>query len=1309
MINVTNSAIVEKIKGTGRTFTLSIVVGSNTYTTVKSLKRSSIFASSQKLSVGETVSAFIEAEIQNCRQSLQNYEVQPKLTIDGYTFNLGYFKVQAPSQADGSGTQKITAYDRMAETSKYTYKATGLTSAKSTFSAICSICGYTAVTSGLTDVSINDRLLDGMDCRKALGYIAGIFGKNCVVGTDGKFKMVGYSTVSESVCKISIDSLDTLEFPSQISTIDYFNAVVNDETAYKSGTGNNGVNVVNPLFTSITQTSNILTNLKSSVGGNGYYPAKFKQLNGDPRIEVGDVIKVEHRDISTGGVTADYVPVMSLTLDYDGGVTVSIEAYPTEDEFSMSLSDKVDFTNSSNNAKLEDINNKVDGFEEGIKGANTKADFATVRANAVEELNDLISNSLGLYRTEIEGTGGDIKYYFHNAEDISESNYIVAFTDKGFSVTNDWNNGNPSWSYGMNPAGNSIMNYLVVNKISADLIEAGVIRSLDGAPVNTEFSLNTGLFSLESNSQKELFGFGTNRYNHLLLQYNYSDGQKNNIKLGYYYGGQFYKNSGHTEIIPPNEKYYYGDMLSGNFYQYSSNRYTVMNDLTDVLKTYKGFILHSCGGTVGYDPENSFGFVSDFNMTLEALGGNLGIVEDIEKTPEARTPILKFYDFEKESSNGSDHYTAIRKQSIVTKHLGAETFCFYLNGKVTDLETTLLTLISSAEDYKTKIEVLETNIQGLETTITDLNEDLNTLQTAVSVLPDYKTRIESLEKAVTQLNELLGVKVLSVYVIANPTEGGSVSGSGSYTIDDREVLIEATANAGYFISSVKFVYASDGKTTTEQYNESKTNYGVYWTVLPERLGDTLNVFVNFERKEVPKYTISTSVSPSGSGSVSGGGSYENGATATLSATAHSGYQFKKWSDGNTSNPRTITVNGNASYTAVFETIVNKYTLTLIVDPTDGGSVSGGGTYESGAEATIKATANTGYTFGGWYEGERLITKNTQVTLIIDNNRTITAKFNLEQGGVLSDGDTITEGVEAYVEIPSSQSKVYLKFKPNYSGSYTFESLDQEENDPYGYVYNADKSNSLAQDRNTGGFSVSYDNFVAGNTYWLAAELYNGTGNLKVKVSYNSSSGGGDDEIYYTVKTAVSPSGAGTVTGAGKYPTGTQVECVATPSSNEYTIKGWIIKYDDTGEENKDFENIATSKIGVSLDKNTTVTALFKSTSSGGGSGDGMTVKVSSVDATVDDKIQIYECYEDSQGIWRPNFSKPIGTTVELTTEGQIVYCYAEPGAGRKITKCVVIVDGIVVNEIPIDTTNGYGRKMNYTSGGNTYEIKFYFA
>lgn len=1123
MINVTNSAIVEKIKGTGRTFTLSLVVGSNTYTMVKSLKRSSIFASSQKLSVGETVSAFIEAEIQNCRQSLQNYEVQPKLTIDGYTFNLGYFKVQAPSQADGSGTQKITAYDRMAETSKYTYKATGLTSAKSTFSAICSICGYTAVTSGLTDVSINDRLLDGMDCRKALGYIAGVFGKNCVVGTDGKFKMVGYSTVSESVCKISIDSLDTLEFPSQISTIDYFNAVVNDETAYKSGTGNNGVNIVNPLFTSITQTSNILTNLKSSVGGSGYYPAKFKQLNGDPRIEVGDVIKVEHRNLA-GEVTADYVPVMSLTLDYDGGVTVSIEAYPTEDEFSMSLSDKVDFTNSSNNAKFEDINNKVDSFEEGIEGANTKADFAVIQAQAVEELNKVVGNSLGLYQTKIQGAGGDTKYYFHNKETLAQSTYIISMTDQGFAYANSWNNGNPVWTYGINPAGNSIMNYLVVNKISADLIEAGVIRSLDGAPVNTEFSLNTGLFSLESNSQKELFGFGANRYNHLLLQYNYSDGQKNNIKLGYYYNGQFYKDSKHSEIIPASTKYYYGDMPSGNFYQYSSNKYTVMSDLTDVVKTYKGFIFHSCGRTLGYNKNDPlFGIVSDFNANMEELlGGNLGIYEGIENAPELRTPILKFYDFEKESANGSDHYTAIRKQSIVTKHLGAETFCFYLNGKLVDLDTILADLIASVNSNQDKIQSSEITIQALENTIEDLSNDLEDAKATLSVIPDYKSRIESLEKAVIQLNELLGVKVLSVYVIANPTEGGSVSGSGSYTIDDREVLIEATANAGYFISSVKFVYASDGETTIEQYNESKKDYSVYWTVLPERLGDALNIFVNFEKKQPPKkLVVNTAVNSSVMGSASGDGEYYEGDTLTLTATANSGYIIKALE---------------------------------MYDHEDG--ITTTKTREQMAQFGVFNSTYTHFSF-------------TQEVTDLNVGLTLTYKFIFEDDPSSGGTElTITEGVETPVSISAEKEIVYLKFVPQNTGRYTFESLDRDSSDPDGFIYDANKVQiGTNADTATGGFSLTYDGFVAGTVYYLGVRLYSGTGTVYVKVSYSGSSSGGGSGDGMTVRVTTSGASSGdkayissTSNGStnlgtqGTFYKGDQVYIYASPASGRKIVK-----------------------------------------------------------------------------------------------------------------------------------------------------------
>ena len=53
------------------------------------------------------------------------------------------------------------------------------------------------------------------------------------------------------------------------------------------------------------------------------------------------------------------------------------------------------------------------------------------------------------------------------------------------------------------------------------------------------------------------------------------------------------------------------------------------------------------------------------------------------------------------------------------------------------------------------------------------------------------------------------------------------------------------------------------------------------------------------------------------GTVKGGGEYPEGYTATLTATPKSGCSFIGWSDGNTDNPRTVTVSGDAAYIAQF--------------------------------------------------------------------------------------------------------------------------------------------------------------------------------------------------------------------------------------------------------------------------------------------------------------------------------------------------------------------------------------------------------
>ena len=66
------------------------------------------------------------------------------------------------------------------------------------------------------------------------------------------------------------------------------------------------------------------------------------------------------------------------------------------------------------------------------------------------------------------------------------------------------------------------------------------------------------------------------------------------------------------------------------------------------------------------------------------------------------------------------------------------------------------------------------------------------------------------------------------------------------------------------------------------------------------------------------YTVTVSSANTSMGTVSGGGEYEEGTTATITATPKSGYKFTKWSDGTTKNPYTFTVTKDISLTAYFE-------------------------------------------------------------------------------------------------------------------------------------------------------------------------------------------------------------------------------------------------------------------------------------------------------------------------------------------------------------------------------------------------------
>ena len=148
----------------------------------------------------------------------------------------------------------------------------------------------------------------------------------------------------------------------------------------------------------------------------------------------------------------------------------------------------------------------------------------------------------------------------------------------------------------------------------------------------------------------------------------------------------------------------------------------------------------------------------------------------------------------------------------------------------------------------------------------------------------------------------------------------------------------------------------------------------------------------------PQYTITANVNNAAWGSVEGAGTYYENTNCTLTAVANHGYAFQRWNDNNTENPRTITVTGNATYTAYFRQLEEHH---ITFNPTQNHgtiSVSPANAY-AGDIVTLTAYPAAGYMLDHW----TVTTVSKEVIPVDENNQfvmpdsevNITATFKLE--------------------------------------------------------------------------------------------------------------------------------------------------------------------------------------------------------------------------------------------------------------------------------------------------------------------------
>ncbi|MCI9598859.1 MAG: hypothetical protein HFE75_16610 [Firmicutes bacterium] len=142
------------------------------------------------------------------------------------------------------------------------------------------------------------------------------------------------------------------------------------------------------------------------------------------------------------------------------------------------------------------------------------------------------------------------------------------------------------------------------------------------------------------------------------------------------------------------------------------------------------------------------------------------------------------------------------------------------------------------------------------------------------------------------------VKSYGITVKTANSTMGTVSGGGTYTYG-KSITIKATPKAGYH-----FVKWNDGNTSASR------------TVT---VGSNATYTATFKAND---YSVTVKTANSTMGTASGGGKYSYLSKITIIANPKSGYQFTKWSDGVTSASRSVTVKGNATYTAEFKADTN---------------------------------------------------------------------------------------------------------------------------------------------------------------------------------------------------------------------------------------------------------------------------------------------------------------------------------------------------------------------------------------------------
>jgi hypothetical protein len=217
------------------------------------------------------------------------------------------------------------------------------------------------------------------------------------------------------------------------------------------------------------------------------------------------------------------------------------------------------------------------------------------------------------------------------------------------------------------------------------------------------------------------------------------------------------------------------------------------------------------------------------------------------------------------------------------------------------------------------------------------------------------------------------IKQLNITAVSDPVEGGTITGAGAYNYGDPVVLTATPLGQFEFLN------------WTENGMEVSMEPTISFNAYSHR-----NLVAHF----FTTITIAATTQPEGSGVISGAGTYNYADPVTLTVLPNTGYTFVNWTENDTvystNNSISFTAYQNRSFVANFDMIMHH--ISVATNSEEAGTVSGGGDYQEGTQATVLAQPNENYGFVRWTENGASVSVNPSYTFMVWNDRNLVAEF-----------------------------------------------------------------------------------------------------------------------------------------------------------------------------------------------------------------------------------------------------------------------------------------------------------------------------